>query len=386
MTQEEAREYIIKHYGAMPVKDIAQAVGKSRDAVKAIAGRLRGKIKIGEYTQEGSMTTYEGDQKKHVERKTVQHTTEKYKKALERIAALEAEREALLTIHSADVETTILPLEPSSTSEATAFALASDWHVEELVDPKTVQGMNKYNPKIAKERAEAFFQRIVRLTEKERQDVRIDNLVLALLGDFYSGAIHDSLPEICAMRPVKAVLYAQELIASGLRFLIDHGKYKRITVVCKVGNHSRITPKLHVSSELGNSMEYAMYTSLAERFPELKWVIEPSYHSYIVVYGKTVRLAHGWAIKSAGGVGGIYPSLLRAEYQWNLTRKADISVMGHFHHYTSVGRGSIIINGSLIGYTPYASAVARAGYEPPTQAFFLLDKKRGVTVQIPILL
>ncbi len=315
----------------------------------------------------------------------VRHEDAKYRDALDRIHELEVQLGELRAVDAACTAAPIVPLADSKTSEATAVALASDWHVEELVDPKTVQGVNKYNPEIARERARSFFQRIVKLTEKERQDVRIDNLVLGLLGDFYSGAIHDSLPEICAMRPVEAVIYAQELISSGLQFLLNHGKFKKITVVCKVGNHSRITPKIHVASELGNSLEYGMYCSLARKFPQCSWLIEPSYHSHFTVYGRTIRFAHGWAIRSLGGIGGIYPALLRAEYQWNLSRPAHHSLMGHFHSYTSVGRGGIVINGSLIGHTAYASAVARAVVEQPTQALFLLDKKRGVTVQIPIL-
>lgn len=319
------------------------------------------------------------------ETKQGRYDQKKYRSALEEIESLRLQMSLLTQVHEAGGEHTILPIHNTNTSEATAFAIASDWHVEETVDPKTVGGRNKYNPTIAKKRADSFFQRIVRLTEKERQDVKIDHLVLCLLGDFYSGRIHESLPEICAMRPVEAVMYAQELIASGITFLLEHGKFKRITVVGKVGNHSRCTPKIHVSTETGNSLEYGMYCSLARRFPICKWIIEPSYHSYMTVYNRTIRLAHGWAIRSLGGVGGIYPALLRAEYQWNLTKKANHSVMGHFHSYTTVGRGNIVINGSLIGETPYAVAVARAAHEVPTQAFFLLDKKRGVTVQIPIL-
>lgn len=316
----------------------------------------------------------------------VRYEDAKYRDALERIRELETKLDDFTTIEAACVAKPIVPLADSKTSEGTMVALASDWHVEELVDPKTVQGRNKYNPDVARARAQGFFQRIVKLTEKERQDVRIDNLVLGLLGDFYSGAIHDSLPEICAMRPVDAVIYAEELIASGLQFLLDHGKFKKITLVCKVGNHSRITKKVHVATEQGNSLEYGMYFSLARRFPQCAWLIEPSYHSYLTVYGRTLRFAHGHEIKSQGGVGGIYPALLRAEHQWDKTQQAHHSMMGHFHQYTCVGRGNIVINGSLIGYTPYGATKARAVFDVPTQALFLLDKKRGVTVPIPILL
>jgi hypothetical protein len=35
--------------------------------------------------------------------------------------------------------------------------LASDWHIEETIDPETINYLNEYNPKIAKQRAEKFW-------------------------------------------------------------------------------------------------------------------------------------------------------------------------------------------------------------------------------------
>ena len=42
-------------------------------------------------------------------------------------------------------------------------------------------------------------------------------------------------------------------------------------------------------------------------------------------------------------------------------------------------------NGSLIGYNAYALSI-KASFEPPTQTYFLLDKKRGRTMTAPIYL
>jgi len=43
-----------------------------------------------------------------------------------------------------------------------------------------------------------------------------------------------------------------------------------------------------------------------------------------------------------------------------------------------------VVNGSLIGYNAFALSI-KAEYEPPSQAFFLIDKKRFRSVTIPIL-
>ena len=67
-------------------------------------------------------------------------------------------------------------------SEATAFLIASDWHVEEVVISSHVNGMNEFNRKVCEERVKRFFSHGLRLVEKERNATRIETLVLALLG------------------------------------------------------------------------------------------------------------------------------------------------------------------------------------------------------------
>jgi hypothetical protein len=43
-----------------------------------------------------------------------------------------------------------------------------------------------------------------------------------------------------------------------------------------------------------------------------------------------------------------------------------------------------MINGSLIGYGPYAESI-KADYEEPKQAMFLINNKYGKTISAPIL-
>jgi hypothetical protein len=55
--------------------------------------------------------------------------------------------------------------------------------------------------------------------------------------------------------------------------------------------------------------------------------------------------------------------------------------MGHWHQL--VDYGDVTVNGSLIGYNAYAMSV-RAKPEPPQQAFYVLDSKRGKSCRAPI--
>lgn len=277
----------------------------------------------------------------------------------------------------------VTPKRAAKVSEATAVACLSDVHVGETVIPEQVNGMNEYSVAICRERCSRFFERVVRLTEKERQDVEIRELILFLGGDLIDGALHmDTIMHNEVAAPMKQAAIAQEIVSAGLDHLIRTGKFARITVVCKDGNHGRVTQRLHHASRTGNSLEWILYRNLRDRFPDLNWIIEENLHTYLKVYDKVVRFHHGDTI-AYGGMNGFFTYLNRRRFQWNSGRRADLDVLGHLHQYTATKR--FVVNGSVVGHNPFAVSIG-AEFEAPMQAYFLLDKRRGLTVTIPILL
>lgn len=312
-----------------------------------------------------------------------------YKKRYEHILTdhdrLLAEVEAARAINRHATTFRIVAHKNRRETEAVAVVLASDWHVGEVVMPRTVNGLNKYTPEIAKKRAVKFFQMIERMVRKERQDVMIKKLVLWLGGDLITGHIHDSLKITTAMSPVSEAIYAKELIESGIRFLLDNTDLELI-IPCSVGNHSRISAKVVTGDEAGNSLEWFIYGALSRAFqdePRVRFILSESYLNTVSIFGFKVRFHHGHAVKYGGGVGGLTIPLLKAIYRWNQTERADLTCLGHFHDYMSTRQ--FVVNGSMIGTTDYG---LRFGFEhtPPTQAFFLVDSKRGKTVSIPLFL
>jgi hypothetical protein len=307
----------------------------------------------------------------------------KYEEALRTIETRDQE---LHTVRSlADLLETfkIEPKHETSTSEATVVAVASDWHIEERVGIE-VGGLNTYNLEIAGKRATKFFQGVLRLTRLLAQDIKIETIVLALLGDFITNDIHEEMSDICEVLPIHALARAESLIVSGIEFLLEHFD-GNLVVPCHSGNHARTTKTTRFSSENGHSLEYLMYLHLASYFrnnPRVKFIIPDGPHSYMDVYGQTIRFQHGHMVKYQGGVGGIYIPVNKAIAQWNKARKADLDVFGHFHQLRD--GGNFICNGSMIGYNSFALSI-KADYEPPKQALFLLDKKRGRTCTWPIL-
>jgi hypothetical protein len=261
--------------------------------------------------------------------------------------------------------------------------MASDWHVEELVRPESVSGKNKYTLDIAEARANEFFVAVVKLLQKEARQIAIPNIVLFLAGDFITGNIHEDGAQNCQLKPIRATMFAKRLIIAGVKYLLSQTTCK-VTIVCCVGNHPRITHRVHWSNEQGNNLEFFMYHAIAGEFANEKrihFVIGEGYHTYLSVYGMRLRFHHGHAIKYLGGIGGLFVPALRAIAQWNRGGGVDLDLFGH--HHSQVNGGNFLCNGSMIGYNAFAVSI-KAPYEPPKQTFALIDRKRGLTSVIPI--
>lgn len=301
------------------------------------------------------------------------------------IAELKNERDVALSLSKAPLKVSPIVAVEEEESEATAFAIASDWHVEETVDSKTVNGLNEFSLEIAEKRIAKFFQSIIRLVEIERNGTVIDNLVLALLGDMMTGYIHEELQESNGLSPTQTILWLRKRIVAGIQLLKQQGGFKRIIIPCCYGNHGRTTKKTRHSTGAANSYEWMMYHILSDLVPEAEWVIADGYHLNLEVYGKTIRFHHGDNVMYNGGIGGITIPMEKAIAAWNKGIERTPYMDCHGHHHVSMQNPRFISNGSLIGYGAFSLAI-KAGYEPPQQTFFLLDSKRGRTGTFPIFL
>lgn len=308
----------------------------------------------------------------------------KYAEALRSIDRLEQERDATTPLRQVN-PCVIEARHGSGTSEATILVNASDWHLEERVNPATINGMNDFNLDIARQRVQTFFNATVRLTRLLQQDVKVERMVMGLLGDFISGDIHEEISEVCQLPPMEAIVFAQDQLAGGIEFLLAHTNLK-FRFQCHSGNHGRITKTTRFATENGHSIEYLMYRHLAAYFrheDRVEFEVAQGPHSYIEVYGKTIRYQHGHMVKYNGGVGGIYIPVNKAIAEWNKGIDADIDMFGHFHQ--QLDGNSFVANGSLIGYNSFALSI-KAPFDVPKQTMTLMDKKRGRTCVWPILL
>ena len=391
---EKIAEYLKKDKSLveMSYKEVARAVNKkfkvslTTAAVQSRWKRLKLPAKNGSFKQTGLPVSeqIEQDILKADYKDAKKNMDSKYNYVLDRALRAERELEASKVLRA--TPRNIIEIKPKlgkNKGESVAVVLASDWHIEEQVKSESVNGRNFYNLEIARARATEFFQNTITLIKKEQQAVHIDTLVLVLLGDFISGNIHEELLANCELPPAKALMEATNMLVSGIEAILKQTKLN-LVIPCHVGNHSRITHKVHLSNEQGNSLEYIMYHYLADYFKKekrIKWIIAEGYHSYVQIYDKTLRLHHGHAIKFGGGVGGLTIPVQKSIAQWNKIKWADFDCFGHLH--TQMDGKNFLSNGCNIGYNAFAVSI-KADFDTPRQTFFLIDKKRGKTVVAPI--
>lgn len=272
----------------------------------------------------------------------------------------------------------------SGLREATALVMCSDWHVEEHVDPRMVNGKNEYTPEIARGRVAYMAKSLDWAIASNRKTFQIRDLVLWLGGDMITGYIHEELLEGNFMSPTEAILFAQELVEGLISYALAIPGIERVIVPCSYGNHGRTTHKPRIATGAHNSYEWLMYQQLKLRYasnPRVEIHVANGEHLYLNVYGYNVRFNHGDPIRSMGGIGGVIVPAKRIVARWQTMEHAHLTCLGHHHQLFRVR--DIALNGSLIGWSPYAMRIG-AEYEPPQQGFKLIDSKRGLCVEAPL--
>lgn len=317
-----------------------------------------------------------------------------FKEAIEKITELEKEQDIIMQFskhyhRDLSIQDTV----DTGKSEAIAVGVFSDLHVEERIERRVMNGMNEYNPDLAIERSKNFFSRFVKLVKKEQEDVKIDTVVLALLGDNITGFIHEELKETNFMTPMEATLFASDILYNGLKYTADRlsGEgIKKIIIPQCCGNHGRSTRRKQFKNGIRSSYEWLMYNFLnraLEKLPgsdifefhvaEAEWV-------YVKLYDKVARFGHGDHFRYGGGVGGLTVPLIKHLHRIDQQILAHYTFYGHWHQAIKPV-SNCIINGSVIGFNEYAAGMGLKP-EPPIQQFQLIDRDRGMTVNIPIIL
>lgn len=230
-----------------------------------------------------------------------------------------------------------------------AFALISDVHFNEIVNPTRIEGYNEFNNKICLEGLDKVFQEVHKFNASI--------LKVYLAGDLVSGILHglDAKGEL----PVtESVVQLAKYLANRLNSISD--LYDSIEVVMVNGNHSRLYPK-PVSDFKAFDLEHLLYEILKSL------IIKDNIKTH---YSKS-----GYAIDNVGtlekpayiGIHHLDNKNFNANSSVDVLRQFEIfdemfgvrtiSLLGGHQHkpiFTANNRGgSVLVNGCVSGSNEY---------------------------------
>lgn len=270
----------------------------------------------------------------------------------------------------------------SSKGEEVAVAIIADWQLAKITPD--------YNSKVCEERIYRYAEKVIQLTEIQRQDHPVKELRIWALGDIIEG----------------------ELIFPGQSFLVDGGLYRQITVdgprimknfinmmlehfekitfVGVIGNHGAIGGRGrrdHDPETNGDRMLYRITQLMFEKESRIEFKIPDGRgerHWYAVdTIGKyRAMLCHG---DQFGSLSTFYGFQKKA-YGWKIgaiSDDFDDIYLGHFHTPTKMTFNTVQvrISGSPESTNTYASESLAAAGRPSQPLIFVHPEKGIVTAE-----
>lgn len=317
------------------------------------------------------------------------HLKQQIKEQTERLKELSAASDVLKDISEAQLSPPewIEKTGSGKSHRAIATATIADTHFDEVVRPSEMGGVNAYNRQIAQVRLREFFQNTVRLGRDFFAGIKMEGLVLPILGDIVSGNIHEELAQSNAAAILDTCLFWSEEIASG----IDHAAkwYGKVFVPCVVGNHGRQTKKPRAKGRVKDNFDYMIYAMIARHFKDddrITLQIPETADAHYTIYNTRYCITHGDQFRGGHGIAGALSPLLLGDARKRKRSDAtnnpyDYMVMGHWHQ--EIDTHGIIVSNSLKGYDEYAM-LQNLAYSEPSQAFWLTDPDKGRTLRTSV--
>lgn len=267
---------------------------------------------------------------------------------------------------------------------ATLVTVLSDTHFDEVVNPSEIDGRNAYDRTIAELRLERYFQQVIRLSRDYMTGMTYDGVVLMLGGDLVSGDIHDELLQTNQAQTLDTVLHWSGRLAAGIGLLAD--EFGRVHVPVVVGNHGRRSRKPKAKGRARDNYDWIIGQLIARQFDgdsRVTFQIPDGTDALVEIHDTRLLLTHGDQVSGGGGIGGIWPPVMRMIAKKRVRTAFDAVVMGHWHQLLMAPSAGIVVNGSLKGEDEYASVMNFAP-ERAQQALFTVAPGQGVTFSAPV--
>ncbi len=264
----------------------------------------------------------------------------------------------------------------------------SDVHYGEVVNGRTINGINNYNTTIAKKRHELLFRKNYEFASV----YGCDELHIFMLGDIFSGNIHGELRETNEKVITDCVLDYYAFIVG----LIDaYSKYyKKITISCVVGNHARNTDKYQFKNKGKDSYEYILYGFMKAYYdmPTTPKNVSVNLTESTVQFtkvGKQIwKLEHGDRYKGGSAFVSPFSTVVRDNFKdkgmfaGSEEQNFDAVIMGHWHIGGEMALSGtntpVYLNPSIVGPGEYSVHNLHSSY--PAESFvFVTDGTRVVS-------
>jgi len=258
----------------------------------------------------------------------------------------------------------------------------SDWHFDEVVDPKQIQGSNGYNREIAEKRLQNYFRNISDICHRFLAGFEYPGIIMPWLGDNFSGNIHEELKQTNADVMMSSLLYWVGPMVTGLKSLAD--AFGRVYVPVVVGNHSRNTMKPVNKMRVRDNFDWLWAQIVARELSGDKRIsfhisesADYTYRCFNTVY----HITHGDQARGGTGIAAQWSPLMLMAVRKLKRVRFDYLVCGHWHRLGQFLK--IRANGSGIGYGEYAFH-CNFDWEPPQQDLWLTDPHHGIICDFPV--
>ena len=232
----------------------------------------------------------------------------------------------------------------------TVEALISDVHVGKKTDT--------FNVEVCRARLTQFTATIVDEIGRKRMHYNVERLVLGFLGDNIENAIMHGRESAmaCEFGNPEQVRCAIELFF--YEILVPLAALNINTdVVCIQGNHDREEERPTFNNPGKNSLCWIIYHTLKmlcdrSGMKNLNWILPEGVFAAVDIYGDTILYEHGDRVKGGGTKAALMSHIASRSAQLGKVVKG--LRIGHFHEFSCLDNGRVIVNGSVPGQDSYA--------------------------------
>lgn len=279
-----------------------------------------------------------------------------------------------------------------------ALLLLSDLHIDEVVSREETWGLAEYDFNIFCQRLQYLSDKIWHILFECMAEYQINELIVACLGDFVSGAIHDELLESASMSVVEQALNGAYVLAQFLREQAQ--RFQKVRVYTVSGNHGRLTKTKRYKRRYAD-WDRVLYETAGmilkdQRNVEFKFssapfaLFEANSAKFLMEHGDAVRT---WMSMPWYGIER--ERTRKKELLENITEVWDsrsksigmfhYMLLGHFHQCAQMDtpRGEVLINGSMVGGSEYSIGKIGVAHRP-TQLLVGVNSKGLISFRYPL--